>query len=155
MGARGPQPLPSAIKKARGTYRPDRAANEAPAIGRPRCPAWLSTDGKKEFRRVAKLLGDMSLAGAADENAITRYAATWVRWRQVVAALDTAGLSGSLQVYKDESGRVKTIQVGALATLVRGLGEELGRLEASLGMTPSARSRINVAVLPDVGELEF
>ena len=29
MGKRGPQPTPSAIKQARGTYRPDRAAGGA------------------------------------------------------------------------------------------------------------------------------
>ena len=66
MGLRGPRPTPSVIKQARGTYRPDRApANEARAIGKPRCPKWLNKDAAVEFRRLVRLLGQMGLLGSA------------------------------------------------------------------------------------------
>jgi P27 family predicted phage terminase small subunit len=131
------------MKAQRGTFRADRAAaNEAQPIGKPVCPAWLNKDAKKEFRRLTRLLGDMGLLGAVDSNALTRYCSTWVRWRQSVALLEK---SGEVTVYKDEAGKVKAVQPSAFASIVRNLGEELGRIEAAFGMNPSSRSRINVA----------
>jgi P27 family predicted phage terminase small subunit len=131
------------MKAQRGTFRADRAApNEAQPIGKPTCPAWLNKDAKKEFRRLTRLLSDMGLLGAVDANALTRYCSTWVRWRQSVQLLEK---SGEVTVYKDEAGKVKAVQPSAFASIVRGLSEELSRIEAAFGMNPSSRSRINVA----------
>jgi P27 family predicted phage terminase small subunit len=142
MGLRGPRPTPSAIKLARGTYRADRSArNEAAPIGRPRCPAWLNRDAAKEFRRIVKLLDSMGLLGAVDENALSRYATTWVRWRQAISLLEK---SGEVVVYRDEQGKPKAVQPSAFNSIARSLAEELSRLEQAFGMTPSARSRIEV-----------
>lgn len=142
MGARGPAPTPSAVKLARGTYRADRAApNEPKPIGQPRCPRWLSKDAAKEFRRLVKLLGAMGLLGAADENALARYASTWVRWRQAVQMIDKGG---EVVVYRDEQGKAKAVQPSAFNSIARSLADELSRLEQAFGMTPSARSRCSV-----------
>lgn len=147
MGLRGPKPTPSAIKMARGTYRPDRAAgSEAPTTGKPTLPSWVTDpDARKEFRRLVKLLGQMGLVGSADGNLLTRYALTWVRWRRIVQALAT-NPAAEVATYKDEQGKVKAIQVSALHSVARSLADELGRAEAALGMSPSARSRIEVAL---------
>ena len=143
MGARGPQPTPSAVKLARGTYRADRAAsNEAKPIGKPRCPKWLSIDAAKEFKRLARLLDKMGLLGAADENALARYAATWTRWRQAIQMIEQ---SGEVVVYRDDAGKVRAVQPGAFNSIARSLADELSRLEQAFGLTPSARSRIDVA----------
>lgn len=143
MGSRGPQPLPSALKAQRGTFRADRAAtNEAQPIGKPICPTWLNKDAKKEFRRLTKLLGAMGLLGAVDANALTRYCSTWVRWRQSIQLLEK---SGEVVVYKDAKGKATSIQPAAFASIVRNLSEELSRIEGAFGMNPSSRSRINVA----------
>jgi P27 family predicted phage terminase small subunit len=143
MGLRGPTPTPSAIKLQRGTYRADRAArNEAKATGKPTCPAWLSKDAKKEWRRVVKLLADLGLIGAADGNALTRYAVTWVRWRQAVQMIDKGG---EVVVYRDEQNKPKSVQPSAFNSIARSLADELSRLEMQLGMNPAARSRIEVA----------
>ena len=143
MGLRGPKPTPTAIKQARGTFRPDRAAgSEARPTGRPTCPAWLSKDAKREFRRVVKVLSGMGLIGTADSNALARYASTWVRWRQTVQMIEKAG---EVVVYRDEQGKPKAVQPSAFNAIARGLAEQLDRLEQSFGMNPSARSRIEVA----------
>jgi P27 family predicted phage terminase small subunit len=142
MGARGPKPTPSAIKIARGTFRADRAAgNEARPVGKPRCPKWVNADAAKEFRRIVKLLDSMNLLGAVDENALVRYTTTWVRWRQAVAMIEK---TGEVAIYKDAAGKVKAIQPSAFNSIARSLSEELSRIEASFGMNPSARSRIEV-----------
>jgi P27 family predicted phage terminase small subunit len=102
----------------------------------------MSGDAKKEFRRVVKLLAEMGLVGAADTNALTRYAVTWVRWRQAIAMIEKGG---EVAVYKDENGKVKAIQPAAFHSIARSLADELSRLETQLGMNPAARSRIEVA----------
>ncbi len=146
MGARGPKPLPSAIKHARGTYRADRAAsNEAAPLGKPSCPSWMTdADAKKEFRRLAKLLGQMGLVGAVDGNLLARYAVAWVRWRRVAQSL-ASNPGAEYIIFRDEKGAVKSTQISALHSAARSLADELSRCEAALGMSPSARSRIEVA----------
>lgn len=147
MGARGPKPTPSAIKHARGTFRSDRAVNEAAPLGKPTCPSWMvDKDARREFRRLVKLLGEMRLTGAADQNLIVRYCTSWVRWRRVAQVL-LANAGAEVATYKDEAGKVKAMQVSALHSIARSLADELGRMETSLGMSPSARSRIEVAPL--------
>lgn len=145
MGLRGPKPTPAAVHKQRGTFRADRHADSAQPLGKPSCPSWMTDkDARKEFRRLVKLLSDMGLIGAADANLIVRYCVAWVRWRRVVQTL-VANPGAEFATYKDEAGKVKSIQVSALHSIARSLSEELSRAEASLGMSPSARSRIEVA----------
>lgn len=144
MGARGPVPTPSALKRLRGTFRSDRAGNEPVAVGKPSCPGWLKdTDARKEYRRLVRLLSTMGVLGAVDGNALTRYVLTWVRWRRIVQTLEQNS-AAEVMVLKDGGGKVKMMQVSALHSVARSLADELGRLEAGFGMTPSARSRINV-----------
>jgi P27 family predicted phage terminase small subunit len=148
MGLRGPKPIPAAILKQRGTFRSDRHADSARTLGKPTCPSWMTDkDARKEFRRLAKLLGDMGVVGAADANLIVRYCIAWVRWRRVVQTL-VANPGAEFATYKDEAGKVKSIQVSALHSIARSLSEECSRAEAALGMSPSARSRIEVATTP-------
>lgn len=142
MGARGPQPKPSALKQAQGTYRPDRAtANEAQAVGKPKCPAWLNKDQKAEFRRVVKLLDQIGLVGAVDANVLTRYAILWMRWREAEAMVDKLGEAFPI---RDDDGKVRSFKRSPYATAALELAGQLHRLESALGMNPSARSRINV-----------
>lgn len=149
MGQRGPQPTPTAIKLLRGTFRADRAArNEAQPLGKPTCPGWMTDpDSRKEFRRLVKLLGNMGLIGAADSNLLVRYCCAWIRWRRIAQALVT-NPKAEFASYVDESGKVKSVQVSALNVTARSLAEELSRYEAALGMSPSARSRIEVHMPP-------
>lgn len=155
MGARGPQPLPTAIKKQRGTFQPCRAAsNEAAPLGKPICPAWMTDkDAKKEFRRLVKILLAMGLVGASDSNLLTRYAVTWVRWRRVVQTL-AANSGAEFATVKDETGAVKSLKLSALHHAERSLSDELSRAEAALGLSPSSRSRIEVSMTPAAAEPE-
>lgn len=142
MGIRGPKPLPSAIKQARGTFRADRAAaNEPIAAGKPVCPQWLGDDAKREFRRVMKWLAEMGVTGRVDANALTRYSVLWVRWR---SAEQMIAKTGEVFPLKDENGKLKYLQQSPYVAIARSLSEQLGRLEDSFGMNPSSRSRLNV-----------
>ena len=141
MGERGPAPTPSAIKRARGTFRADRvAADEPKAAGKPVCPRWLPAEAQREFRRIAKELSALGVLGRIDGTALARYCHTLVRWRAAVAMVDKLG---EMQVFKDEAGKVKSVQLSPYTTLARSLAEELGRAESAFGMNPSARTRIS------------
>ncbi len=146
MGLRGPKPTPSAIKQARGTFRADRAPKTEPkARGRPTCPDWVTDKAtRNEFNRLARLLTDMGVVGAADGNVLTRYALTWVRWRRIVQTL-VANAGAEIATFKDADGKVKAMQVSALHSVARSLADELSRAEQQLGLTPSARSRMEVS----------
>lgn len=144
MGKRGPKPLPTAIRLARGTYRPDRSAfNEPIATGKPKPPAVLkgNPDALKEFRRLVKELSTLGILGSVDANALARYAVLWVRWRQAEEMLKK---TGDTLAIRDREGKVKTVVASPHVAIARSLSEQLGRLEGEFGMTPSSRSRIEV-----------
>lgn len=148
-----PPRVPTQIKLQRGTFRADRApANEPVAHGKPSCPSWLTdADARKEFRRLTKLLGQMNALGAIDGNTLSRYVLTWVRWRRIVQTL-ASNPSAEFMVIKDDKGAPKMMQVSAVHSVARSLAEELGRIENSLGMSPAARSRINVSLPPQASK---
>jgi P27 family predicted phage terminase small subunit len=108
-------------------------------------------DARKEFRRVVKLLTDMRLVGAADSNLLVRYCLTWVRWRRIVQTL-AMNPGAEVATYKDDDGKIKAMQVSALHSVARSLADELAKAEAALGMSPSARSRIEVSAPPPPAE---
>jgi P27 family predicted phage terminase small subunit len=144
VGKRGPKPLPTAIRLARGTYRPDRSAiNEPIAAGRPKPPAMLKSnpDALKEFRRLVKELSALGILGSVDANALARYAVLWVRWRQAEEMLRR---TGDTLAIRDADGKVKHVIPSPHVSITRSLSEQLGRLEGEFGMTPSSRSRIEV-----------
>lgn len=145
MGSRGPLPLPTSVKAARGTLRPCRvAANEAKPTGRPKPPKDFTPDQKKEFNRLAKLLGAMGLVGEADGNALERYVRTWLRWRQSEQMIQK---TGDVLPLKDSEGRMK-LKRSPYVDVAATLAAQLDKLEQAFGMTPSARSRIEVAPPP-------
>lgn len=147
MGLRGPKALPTELKKQRGTYQKCRSsANEPVSLGTPATPKWLNDDAKKEYKRLVGLLSDMKVLGKIDEYALTRYATTWVRWRWAIQQIQTLG---DVSVYKSEDGTVKSVQPNGYSAIARSLAEELTKLEQAFGMTPSARSRIEVAPAPN------
>lgn len=117
-------------------------------MGKPVCPSWLPADARKEFRKLVKQLGAMNLLGRADSNALARYSATLVRFRD---AYQTLQKTGEMQIYRDAEGKVKAVQPSPYASLVRSLSEQLHKFEQAFGMNPSARSRVNAGGPDDFG----
>jgi P27 family predicted phage terminase small subunit len=137
--------MPTALKKARGTWRADRSApNEPIPSGMPQCPKWITDKTlRREFLKLAHSLNDMGVVGSVDRNILTRYCTTWARWRRVVEAL-LQNIGAEIMVFKDENGTVKMLQVSALHSVERSLADSLHRMEGSLGLNPAARSRISM-----------
>lgn len=77
MGRRGPPPKPSALKKAQGTYRADRAAvrevDLPPDV--PEMPAWLDREARSEWGRVVPQLAELGILTSVDRAMLANYCA--------------------------------------------------------------------------------
>ena len=152
MGRRGPAPTPTAMLKLRGSWRAKtREGEPQPPPGRPKCPQWLDDDAKKVWRQLVPQLDEMGVLTKVDANALARYCRLWSRWRQAEAFIDRHG-----EVYplKDEHGKVRYFQQFPQVSIANKLAQQLTRLEQEFGMTPSARSQIDVEVRSGPDELE-
>ena len=131
-------PAPTALKRLRGTYRPDRAHSEPqPASTRPQCPRWLTGDARRAWRRLAPVLHRSGLLTQADRNALARYCQLWSRYLSAEQHLQEHG-----SIHKLPSGYVAQSPYVAIA---KQLSVLLAQLESSFGMSPASRSRISVA----------
>ena len=124
---RGRKPVPSAILKARGSWRgnPKRAGsgrqNEPlPDRTRPTRPRTMSADAKRVWAELAPQLDDIGVLTRIDGRALERYCELFAKWR---LAMRTPG----------------TDQLGWLLKL----NDALMKLEREFGLTPSSRTRIN------------
>jgi P27 family predicted phage terminase small subunit len=165
MGARGPAPTPTAILDIRGSWRAKtRAGEPQPQRGAPTAPRSLSKIQKAVFRQVCRILEDMGLATTADGAQLERYAIYLVRWRACetfLAAKDAEHAAkghvvppGCYPVWSDDADTyvsattagvciVGFVEYPAVRESHR-LDLALKQIEASFGLTPSARARLTV-----------
>jgi phage terminase small subunit len=78
MGARGPAPVPSAVKRARGTYRADRAPRreaEPELVSTvPPAPKWLTLKAERQvWADTAAVLIAAGLLTLADHDTLAAY----------------------------------------------------------------------------------
>ena len=68
MAGRGRPPKPTAIKELEGNpgKRPLNKNEPKPKAKAPKCPPWLESDAKKEWRRLSKELEAMGLLTQVD-----------------------------------------------------------------------------------------
>ena len=136
MAKPGPRPLPTSVKRARGTLQRCRTnPNEsAPKPGTPAAPEWLGPDAKREWKRLVPLLAARGLLELLDRAALTGYVSAW------------GDLAEATRVIAEQG----TTCIGARGQLLP--HPELRRLEkarqtlrmfaAEFGLSPSARSRV-------------
>ncbi len=142
MGTRGPPPTPTPVLAMRGSWRSKRNPREpCPEPGRPRCPRWLDKQAKAAWKQLAPQLDRMGVLAKVDGNALARYCQLWARWRSAEEFLRDRG---DTHLVKDADGHVKGIRAYPQVRIANQLAEQLLRLEQQFGMTPSARSRIEV-----------
>lgn len=145
MGRRGPPPTPDAILKLRGarsalSKRRRRGQGVAGQAGTPRCPEWLDEDAKAIWRRVVPQLRQMNVLALIDSSALGRYCRLSSRWQRAEKFLEQHGTSYAV---KDSDGKVKYLAQFPEVSIAANLAQQLTRLEAEFGMTPSARTRVH------------
>lgn len=136
MGSRGPQPTPTAILKARGSWLVRGRKDEPePELGRPRCPSWLTAEAKRKWKRLVPKLEAMRVLAEVDEDLVMRYCLLVVEWKHAILNVQEHGISEQT----DKGSRMRPEVVYANTLML-----ELRQLETLLGMSPSARSRIRM-----------
>ncbi|MCP3997262.1 MAG: phage terminase small subunit P27 family [bacterium] len=143
MGRRGPPPKPTYLKAVRGNpgKRPLNENEPKPPKDAPRCPVWLSAEAKTVWRRVVPMLERMGVLTLVDGDALNGYCQTYARWKKAEEFLEK---HGDVYPLRDEQGRVRCMQQFPQVAISRNLLQLLKSYQQEFGLTPSARSRIEL-----------
>lgn len=140
MGIRGPAPKPTRMKLLEGN--PGKRAlpkNEAqPEQRMPTCPAHLNAEAKREWKRMGRELHRLGLLTVVDRAAFAAYCMQWARWVEAEQHLQRDEVK---LVYQSANGMWRQNPWISVANdAMRGMHTFL----SEFGMTPSARTRIQV-----------
>jgi P27 family predicted phage terminase small subunit len=138
MAGRGRPPKPTALKVLEGNpgKRPLNKNEPKPEKKAPKCPSWLEPDAKKEWRRLAKELEAMGLLTRIDMAVFAGYCQAYARWKEAEEFISKHG-----SILKTASGYIQ--QVPQVSIAQQNL-KQMRNFCSELGLTPSARSRLNI-----------
>jgi P27 family predicted phage terminase small subunit len=142
MAGKGPQPTPTALLAARGSWRAKargKAGEPRPADPLPAAPDYLTAGERSCYRRVAALLGQCRVGTAADVDAVARYACLLLHWRRCNEQVNREGLT-----ILEASGENTVSRPNPAARLLTAIAAELRAMEDRFGLNPSARARLVV-----------
>lgn len=144
MGARGPQPKPSALKRAEGTYRPDRAADgnepEPPELVDLAAPAWLDVYAGLKWRELAPVLVRVGVLKVTDVDALAAYCVAWSTWRAAVEnfedELAAPAAPGS------EADKLRNQRLTLFERAAREANKQMATWGDRLGLSPAQRTKV-------------
>ena len=144
MGKRGPAPKPTAILKLHGSHRAksrEAKGEMKPEAGRPVDPKHRNESDKKAWTQLVDRLESIpGLLTIIDGLQLERYARFLVRWREIEDHLETVRDSTLLML--SEKDDRQTLRL--LWNESRSLDLHLKQIEEKFGLTPSARTRIQI-----------
>jgi P27 family predicted phage terminase small subunit len=115
----------------------------------PRCPDHLTGDAEKCWRRLSRDLYDAGLLTSVDREALAAYCVAYARWRKAEDMLGEQGEVIRTAPKEDGEGNAtgggNLVQNPWLAVSNRAL-DQMTKLAAEFGMTPSSRSRVKAEV---------
>lgn len=143
------------MEGVRGHHRPIDNAEPKPKKLKPHMPEWLDEAGRKQWRKTMPMLFRLGLVTEADGESLGAYCAAIASLASSSMALQNAQGVYELtapetsQVYNQDTGEVITLQghdkvKAATVQFFKAL-QTVTRLSAEFGLTPSARTRIQVA----------
>lgn len=144
----GRKPKPTALKVLAGNPG-KRALNRAeprPKVVMPRPPEHLSDEEKTKWKAVVRELHPLGLVTKIDVDALAMYCVIFVRWMKAEKMVREEG-----EIIKTAAGNI--IQNPYLSIANRAL-DQLNKLGAEFGMTPSSRSRVKADLKDPDQELE-
>jgi P27 family predicted phage terminase small subunit len=136
---RGRKPKPTTLKLLEGNpgKRPLNHHEPQPASDKPTCPSHLSGEARKEWNRISKDLHQAGLLTRIDKTALAIYCQAWQRWVEAEENLKKVG-----PVVKSPSGYPVLNPFWSVANKAM---SQMQKALVEFGMTPSSRSRINLA----------
>ena len=161
MAKRGPSPTPKSILKARGSHRAKRNVQEPePDQLIPDPPRPLRGPALKMWNDLSLQLDAMKVVTVADGNALHRYCTIWARWARLMDKLDAdeeaeakGTATGEFFESTGDKGQ-KVIKEHPAVKIAATYANQLLRLEQEFGLTPSARTglQVNRAAKPRGGK---
>lgn len=138
---RGTKPTPTHLKLIRGNpgKRKINKREPKPKSGMPPAPSELDARGKKEWARINKSLDGLGLLTSADAAVLALYCAAYSAWCAAQKELKAG------HVVKAGNG---TPIPSPWLVISNRSADQIVKFGAELGLTPSARSRLQV---PDIG----
>ncbi len=146
MGRSGPPPLPTALKVLRGTLRADRANPTEPAalpVSSVAAPAWLSDEGRKVFRRLARQLAAIRVIAETDLPLLGLLADQWAVYFESRRFLKEQ--KSDVYTLRDADGNVRAIMPFPQVSIRNKAALAIARLSAEFGLSPSSRSRVSAS----------
>lgn len=139
MGARGPAPKPTDLKKKQGKFKksqslPDEFSPEKLAV-LPKPPTYLNKWAKDEYSTVGKILLQNGLLANIDMATFISYCMQIGVFYESQVVLKKEG-----RVIKSKSGYMQPHPFVAIGNAAHALALKIG---ASFGITPSARTRVS------------
>ncbi|GMV25112.1 MAG: hypothetical protein AMXMBFR58_11430 [Phycisphaerae bacterium] len=135
-------PAPPAEVPAAGHSDPPRKKTvRVDSPTRPARPQWMSDDAKRMWTWLIPQLDAMGVLAKVDGPLLVRYCETWAKWKKTAQFLSQYG---DTYVIKDGQGQPRIFMPWPQLTSFTRLSNALGRMEQELGMSPSARTRIQV-----------
>lgn len=149
---RGVKPLPTEWKVITGAYdkNPQRRNKFEPdtPTDEPTMPEELDVIGRNKWQETVGLMRQMGTLSVAYSDLLSLYAETWSLYGKTVKQVQKLGAAIP---QKDKDGNVK-LRPNPFEVSMRATRLQLIRMEAELGLTPSAKSRLMVMKKAGVSE---
>ena len=148
----GPPPLPSAIKKMRGTWRKDRAAarEPRPKSGTPRRPAWLTPRARKFWPEYVRLTSTMRVLTQVDGPALGMLCAAHSEYLDAVDVLTKKGAS-----YESPTPTGTIVRARPEVQQASEAWRRVHMMLAQFGLTPASRSRVDAKFPSELDDVEL
>jgi len=148
----GRKPKPTALKILEGNpgRRPLNKNEPNPPQIASGCPEWLSDKAKEEWARAAPILERLGLLTELDRVAFAGYCQNYGKWVEAEEFLKEKGTTYGYSK-KDDDGKTIAVYITQFpqVAIARKCMEQIIKLCAEFGMTPSSRGRMS---LPNEGE---
>lgn len=108
----------------------------------PTRPSWLDAEARRAWAHVVEQLGALGVVGAVDLHALALFCATWSRWRRVDKFLAKNGETYAATTREGDTRPTLRPEASLSVALLAELRQQGDRL----GLNPSARARLDVAV---------
>ena len=135
----GRKPKPTNLRLLHGNPGKRAIPKDEPqlAVKIPPAPRTLCKAGKREFRRMAKVLAEMRVMTVADRDALELYAANYVRRLDALERVEAEGMV----VYVGENAYPMP---NPFLTIAQKCEKDMIKILAEFGCTPSSRTRVKI-----------
>ena len=130
---------PPALKILHGDFdkNPQRRNHAEPEMESksPSCPAWITGEARKEWKRVCDELLQMKVVTEPDRAALEAYCKIYARWRKALLQVEREGMTLDSEhgMYEHPASKIASR-----------CEDQIHRYLCQFGMTPASRSRVNV-----------